>query len=133
MFIVKERYPLHYFEGDCVELVPALHDTFFQEKNGQVFAQFHTGQLISREVFDRIWGTTQVIAPEVQEEVVEEIQVQFEPEVKPEETQEEVQPEKVEETKEEEVKEEVLELEPEKEQPTKEEVPESKGKAKKKK
>lgn len=135
MMIVKERYPLHYFEGDYDELVPAATDTFFEE-DGKVYAQFNQGQLISREVYSNIWGGRNPEEAITKEEVTEVFvveEVQSEPEFEQvEEVLEEVL-EVQEEVKEEEVIEEVLEVEPEKEQPTKEEAPEPKGKSKKKK
>lgn len=128
MLIVKQRYPLYYYGGDYNELVPALSDTYFQEKNGQIFAQFYKGQLISKEVFDSIWGNDNSKEKEVQEVqetsteeslLTEKIQEPFIEEVK-----EEVQ----EVEKDSDLKEEVSELE----KPTKK-VPESKGKSKIKK
>ncbi len=80
MFIIKERYPLYYFQGDYSDLVPVPHETFFEEKDGQIYSQFYPGQLIPREVFDRIFGnTTEVEKPiEIEEVSIEEV---FIPEV----------------------------------------------------
>lgn len=131
MLIVKQRYPLYYYGGDYNELVPALSDTYFQEKNGQIFAQFYKGQLISKEVFDSIWGNDNSKEKEVQEVqetstqeplLTEEIQESFAEKV-------EVEEEEVQEVEKDfDLKEEVSELE----KPTKK-VPELKGKSKIKK
>ena len=127
MFIVKERYPLNYHWSDYSELVPALHDTFFQEKNGQIYAQFSQGQLISKEVFDLVFGKQpQPVEVKPQETIVEEVVavaevIQEVDEVEPEvEVETELEVEEVEE---------VLEVK----QPVKEEEPQSKSKSKKKK
>lgn len=130
MLIVKQRYPLYYYGGDYNELVPALSDTYFQEKNGQIFAQFYKGQLISKEVFDNIWGNDNSKEKEVQEVqetsieeslLTEKIQEPFTEEVEVEKEVQEVE-------KDFDLEEEVSELE----KPTKK-VPESKGKSKIKK
>lgn len=61
MFIIKEKYPIYYFEGDYSDLVAVPHETFFQDKNGQIYSQFYPGQLIPKEIFDRIFGNKEKV------------------------------------------------------------------------